>query len=163
MKNDNSFYFIISSKSSGKGRAGFSLLEILIGLALLALICGVVATNVFQRLHEGRVQTATIQMQNLSSALKDFRRHCGFYPTTEQGLMSLLQKPTVGRECSRYQPGGYLGDTNEIPLDPWDNDYYYEADVRTFNITSFGEDLQPGGEGNDADVSLNKASNQEEF
>lgn len=132
-------------------KSGFSLLEILIGLTLLALIGGVVATNVFDRLYEGQVKTAKIQMQAFSGALKDYRRHCGAYPTTEQTLNALVEKPTTGRECKRYQPGGYL---EEVALDPWDNEYYYESDGRTFNIISLGNDGDEGGEGEAADISL---------
>jgi general secretion pathway protein G len=136
-------------------QAGFSLLEILIAITLMALIGGLVVTKVFDSLHEGRVNTAVVQMQSFAAALNDFRRHCGRYPTTEQTLDALLNKP-AGLECNRYNPNGYI-EAESIPLDPWEGDYAYESDGKTFNIISYGNDRLPGGEGEDTDIPLNKA------
>lgn len=133
-------------------QAGMSLIEILIALTLLGLAGTFVAGKVFDQLQEGKIQTAKIQIKSLSDRLKEFRRDCNFFPTTEQGLDALLQKPTGARECKRYSPTGYI-DGERIPVDPWDAEYLYESDGKTFTITSLGADNAEGGEGVDADIS----------
>ena len=140
---------------------GLTLTEILIALTLLGLASTFIVGRVIDSLNEGQIQAARIQIAALSDRLKEFKRHCGFYPTTEQGLEALLSKPTSGRECKRYNPGGYLEDGEDIPLDPWDHYYEYESDGRTFDIISLGRDSQEGGEGFDADVSLRQKRLQE--
>ncbi len=136
-----------------KSQAGFSILEILIGLTLIGFAGTFVATKVYDRLQEGKVQTAKIQINKLGEALRDFRRHCGFYPTSDQGMDALIQKPS-GRECKRYAPGGYLS-KNNVPQDPWDTEYFYESDGKTYTIISYGNDQIEGGEGFDADINSN--------
>lgn len=137
-----------------KGQRGFSLIEILIALTLLGIAGAFVAGKVFDQLYEGEVKSTRIQMQNLEARLKEFRRKCGFYPTTEQGLEALVTKPTGGaRECRDYPPNGFIDDA-QVPKDPWNNDFVYESDGKTVNIISYGPDGQPGGEGNDVDIYL---------
>ncbi len=132
-----------------RSQSGFSLIEILVGLTLLAIAGTFVAGKIFDQLHEGKVSSTKIQMNNLADRLKEFRRHCGQYPTTEQTLEALVSRPTTGRECPRYAPNGYL---DAVPKDPWDNDYYYESDGKNFNIISYGNDGAEGGDGEDADI-----------
>jgi general secretion pathway protein G len=134
-----------------KSEQGMSLIEILIALTLLALAGTFVGGRVFENLQEGKVQTAKIQMKSLADRLKEFRRDCNTYPTTDQGFDALIEKPTGGRECKRYAPGGYI-EGGKIPLDPWDNEYIYESDGKTFTIISLGADNAEGGEGVDADI-----------
>lgn len=134
-----------------KSQQGLSLIEILIALTLLALAGTFVGGRVFENLQEGKVQTAKIQIKSLSERLKEFRRDCNYLPDTTQGLDALIEKPTGGRECKRYAPGGYI-DGGKIPLDPWDAEYIYESDGKTFTITSYGADNAEGGEGVDADI-----------
>ena len=139
---------------------GFSLIEILISLTLLGLAAAFVTGRVMDSLAEGKIQAARIQMAALSDRLKEFKRHCNFYPNSSQGLEALISKPLSGRECKRYRKGGYLEDGAEIPLDPWDSEYFYESDGRTFNITSLGQDGLEGGEEFDEDVSLKTNQSQ---
>lgn len=132
---------------------GFSLIEILISLALLAMAGTFVGGKIYQSYQEGLTNSAKIQMSNLADRLKEYRRHCHSYPTTEQGLEALVTKPSGGRECKRYAPGGYI-EGGEVPRDPWDSDFMYESDGKTFNIWSLGADGMEGGEEGDADVYL---------
>jgi general secretion pathway protein G len=141
----NNFRSIIASQK------GMSLIEILIALTLLGLAGTFVAGKVTESLAEGQVQTAKIQIRSISERLKEFRRDCNFIPTTDQGLDALVEKPTGGRECKRYAPGGYI-DGGKVPLDPWDGEYIYESDGKTFTILSYGADNAEGGEGADADI-----------
>lgn len=134
-----------------KSQAGMSLIEILIALTLLALAGTFVGGKVFEQLQEGKVQSAKIQIKSLSERLKEFRRDCNFLPTTDQGLEALIDKPTGGRECKRYAPGGYI-EGGKVPQDPWDNEFIYESDGKTFSIISLGADNAEGGEGSDADI-----------
>lgn len=147
----NNFRQLLSRKTN----KGMSLVEILVALTLLAIAGTFVAGKVFEQLHEGRVKSTKIQMQGLADRLKEFRRHCGFYPTSDQGLDALINKPSGGRECKRYQPGGYI-EGDQVPLDPWDNEFIYVSDGKKFNIVSFGNDGLEGGEGEDADIPLNE-------
>ncbi len=142
------------AKQTLSSEQGFSLIEILIALTLLATASTFVAGKMFQSHHEGMVSSAKIQMQSLSERLKEFRRHCNSFPTGEQGLEALVSKPSGGKECKRYAPEGYID--GELPLDPWDNDFIYESNGKTFNISSYGADMEEGGEGNDADIFLKK-------
>lgn len=134
-----------------RSQSGMSLIEILIALTLLGLAGTFVAGKVTESLAEGQVQTAKIQIRSLGERLKEFRRDCNFIPTTDQGLDALVEKPTGGRECKRYAPGGYI-DGGKVPKDPWDGEYVYESDGKTFTITSLGADNAEGGEGTDADI-----------
>ena len=136
-----------------KNQSGMTLIEILIALTLISLMGTFIAGKVFDQLHEGRVKSAKIQMRGFASQLKEFRRKCGFYPTSEQGLEALVSKPSGGRECRNYPPEGFI-DGDEIPLDPWDNDYVYTSDGKKFNITSLGNDGVEGGEDQDADIPM---------
>lgn len=136
-----------------KNQKGFSLIEILIALTLLAVAGTFVVGKFFENLHEGQVNSTKIQMSNLDARLKEFRRKCSFYPTTEQGLEALVTKPTGGRECKDYPANGFI-EGEQVPKDPWDNDFLYESDGKTVNIYSYGPDGEAGGEGNDADIYL---------
>lgn len=136
-----------------QNQKGFSLIEILIALTLLAVAGTFVVGKFMDSLNEGQIKSTKIQMSNLDARLKDFRRKCGFYPTAEQGLEALVTKPSGGRECKDYPQNGFIeGET--IPKDPWENDFIYESDGKTFNISSYGQDGEPGGEGGDADIFL---------
>ena len=136
-----------------KNQNGFTLIEILIALTLIALAGTFVAGKFFDNLHEGQANSARIQMSNLDGRLKEFRRKCGFFPTTEQGLEALVSKPTGGRECKDYPQNGFVED-NQVPKDPWEHDFIYESDGKTFNIYSYGSDGEAGGTGTDADIYL---------
>ncbi|MBT3983346.1 MAG: type II secretion system major pseudopilin GspG [Bacteriovoracaceae bacterium] len=147
MKNDTKLM-----KQILKSQQGFSLIEILIGLSLLAIAGTFVVGKIFDQLSEGKVSAARIQINSLKDRLNEFRRHCNYYPTTEQKLDALVEKPTTGKECKRYAPNGYI-DGGEIPLDPWDNEYDYKSDGKKYTIVSFGEDGVEGGDGFDTDIS----------
>ncbi len=126
---------------------GFSLVEILIALTLLGIAGTFVATKIFEQLTEGQIQSTKIQMSNFKNILADYRRKCGLYPTTEQGLDALIQKPEGGRECKNYPDGGFMGDgAANIPADPWDEPYTYESNGKTFSIVSYGPDREPDTE-----------------
>ena len=77
-----------------RGNAGFSLIEILVALTLLGIAGTFVASRVYDQLRRGQIQAAEIQMNNFKGILGDFRRKCGRYPTTEQGLEALVKAPT---------------------------------------------------------------------
>ena len=132
-------------KSLLKNQKGMTLIEILIVISLIAVIGGMIGGNLFSALDEGKKDSARIQMKNFAGVLGQYRRHCNSYPTSEQGLDALVSKPSGGRECKRYQPGGYLQD-GTLPLDPWDGEYVYESDGRKFTIISAGPDQTLGTE-----------------
>jgi general secretion pathway protein G len=125
--------------------SGFSLIEILVALTLLGIAGTFVAGKIFEQLEEGQKKSAKIQMQSLDGRLGDFRRHCGFYPTTDQGLDALINKPGGGRDCKNYAEGGYIKD-GILPQDPWDEDYYYDSNGKVYNIHSSGPDQEEGTE-----------------
>ncbi len=132
---------------------GMSLVEILIALTLMGIAGTFVAGKVYERLEDGQIQSAKIQMKSLADRVKEFRRDCAYYPTSDQGLEALIDKPTGGRECKKYASGGYI-DGGKIPKDPWDYDFIYESDGKTFDIKTLGADNAEGGERADADISL---------
>lgn len=134
-------------------QAGMSIIEILIALTLLGLAGTFVVGQVYENLKEGEVKSAKIQIKSLGDRLKEFRRDCGFYPTSDQGLEALITKPDGGlRECKRYAPNGYI-DGGKVPQDPWGADFIYESDGKAYTIISYGNDNAEGGEGSDADIS----------
>jgi general secretion pathway protein G len=97
---------------------------------------------------------ARLDIKTLESALKLFKLDAGFYPSTEQGLRSIVEQPTTGRVPNKYREGGYL-EKGVVPKDPWGNEYLYLAPGvhnKDFDLWSYGGDGEEGGEGEDADV-----------
>lgn len=142
--------FKSEAKTILKSQKGMSLIEILIAITLLAIAGTFVTTNVIDRLTEGEIQSAQIQIRNLGGVLKDYKRKCRAFPTTEQGLDALVSKPTSGRECKNYPANAFL---EKVPVDSWDTEFEYISDGRTYEIISYGADGIEGGEGADADIS----------
>mgnify|MGYP003685363895 CR=1 FL=1 len=135
-----------------KSQRGMSLIEILIAITLLGVVGTLVVSNVIDSLREGETNSTKIQIKSLGKILIDYKRKCGVYPTNDQGLDALVQKPTSGKECKRYPPNGFIQD-GKIPEDPWGNEFIYESDGRKYSILSLGVDGIEGGEGWDADIS----------
>lgn len=133
---------------------GMTLIEIMVVITILGLIATVVTVNVLDRLDEAKVSTAKTQIKSLEEALDQYRRDNGVYPSTEQGLQALIEKPTIGRIPKRYPSKGYIkGD--KVPNDPWDCEYkYYSPGIQghEYEIYSLGRDCQEGGEDTDADI-----------
>lgn len=134
---------------------GFSLIEILLALTLLGLTTTFIVTSLYSDYEKGQISATKIQINSFASRLKEYKRKCGLYPSTEQGLEALLSKPTTGRECRNYPPEGFI-EAEEIHKDPWDEDFYYKSNGRTFNIWSYGPDQEEGGEERDADIFYKK-------
>lgn len=135
------------------GEAGLTLVEIMVVVAIIGLIATVVTVNIMDRLDTARVETAKTQIKALEGALDSYRRDNGYYPSTEQGLKALVEKPSVGRIPKTYPKNGYL--KGKVPKDPFDCDYiYYSPGIygHEYEMISLGRDCQEGGEDVDADV-----------
>lgn len=135
-----------------RNERGFTLTEMLIVIALIALVGSIVTTQVASKFNRAKIDSTKIQMKQMGTILDDFRRECGFYPTEDQGLDALVKKPTTGRECKNYDPEGYIKG-GKVPKDSWNTDFVYTTDGNTYELKSLGNDSQEGGEGNNADIS----------
>ncbi|OWY37590.1 type II secretion system protein GspG [Xenophilus sp. AP218F] len=130
---------------------GFTLIEIMVVIVILGVLAALVVPKVMSRPDEARIVAAKQDIGAISQALKLYRLDNGRYPSSEQGLQALVQKPASAPEPKNWKPGGYL---ERLPKDPWGNPYQY-ANPGThgeIDIWSFGADGEPGGEGNDADI-----------
>jgi general secretion pathway protein G len=137
--------------SSLDQESGFTLTEMLIVIALIAMVGTFVVSNLTSKFTKAKVDSTKIQIKQLGVILDDFKRECGFYPTTDQGLEALIRKPSGGRDCRNYNPDGYIAD-RKIPKDGFGNDFLYESDGNNYKITSLGNDNAQGGAGNDSDI-----------
>ncbi|MGM0434781.1 MAG: type II secretion system major pseudopilin GspG [Pseudomonadota bacterium] len=139
-------------KHANRGR-GFTLIEIMVVMVILGLLVALVAPNIMGRGDEARVTAAEAQLRNISSALDLYRLDNSQYPSTEQGLDALVEKPSGSPEPSNWNPEGYM---NAIPKDPWGNEYQYvqPGSEGPYDLYSFGADGREGGEGVNADISV---------
>lgn len=127
---------------------GFTLIEVMVVVVILAILAGVVGANVFGSLSSSKIKTTKIQLENVKGALQTYYLDNNKYPTTGQGLDALI---TPVADAKNFQDGGYL-DGSEYPLDSWDNELQYISDGRSFELFSLGADGMEGGEGDDADI-----------
>lgn len=132
-------------------QAGFSLIEILVVLVILGLLVSIVAPNVLNRADDARVQKASADFKSIATALKIYRLDNYVYPSSEQGLAALVEKPSLPPEPRNWKQQGYL---DEAPLDPWGRSYLYlsPGEHGAFDLYSYGADGVPGGEGQNLDL-----------
>lgn len=128
---------------------GFTLLELLVVIVIIGLLAAYVGPKYFAQLGKSEVTIARAQIEGLEKALDTYRLDVGRYPTSEEGLTALLIKPTGAAEKWN---GPYL--SKAVPLDPWGHPYVYRSPGkdRPFDVISYGKDGQPGGTGENADL-----------
>lgn len=131
--------------------AGLTLIEMIIVLAIIALVAALIVPNVIGRPDQARVTVARADMNAIGAALRLYRLDNGDYPTTAQGLAALVTRPTIEPVPAAWAPGGYLA---QAPADPWGRAYRYRSPgpTQAYELTSFGRDGRPGGDGIDADL-----------
>jgi general secretion pathway protein G len=130
---------------------GFTLIEIMVVVVILGILAAFVVPKLLDRPDEARLTKAVADIKGLEQSLGLFKLDNGFYPSTEQGLQALVSKPDIGRIPSKFPDGGYL---KKVPADPWGTPYaYLSPGVHgDFDLTSYGADGEPGGEGKNADI-----------
>ncbi len=131
-----------------RGERGFTLIELLIVLVILSLLAALVGPALVERLKPAKRTAARAQIEEFASALDNFYVDVGRYPTTEEGLSALVDKP----ESVKIWKGPYL--KKSVPGDPWGNPYIYRSPGQKsgYDIISYGADGKEGGEGENADV-----------
>ncbi len=134
-----------------KGMSGFTLIEIMIVVIILGILASIVVPRLTGRTEQARITKAKVDIKNIESALELFKLDNGFYPSTEQGIDALIEKPSVGRIPQNWRDGGYL---TKLPIDPWGNEYIYlsPGEHGDYDLYTFGADNQEGGEDADADI-----------
>ena len=134
---------------SRAGSAGFTLVELLVVLAILTLLAGIVGPRVLGQLGGAKSKTAAVQIADIDKALELFKLDVGRFPTTEEGLEALTKRPPT---VSSGWAGPYL--KGALPTDPWARPYRYQGPGPdgAIEILSLGADGAPGGEGENADI-----------
>ena len=130
---------------------GFTLIEIMVVVVIMVILASLVVPKLIARTGESKVAAAKVDIATVMQALKLYRLDNQRYPTTEQGLQALIEKPTTGPAANGWKAGGYL---EKMPKDPWGNPYQFlSPGVKgEVDIISLGADGQPGGSGDDADI-----------
>lgn len=134
-----------------KRKNGFTLLELMVVMTILAFLAMMALPKFMNRVDESKVTAAKVSIQGLETALHLFYLDNGVYPTTEQGLKALVEKPG---DAKNWREGGYL-EKGTVPKDPWGNEYIYRSpgeNNREYEILSLGRDGKEGGTGIDADI-----------
>ncbi len=128
---------------------GFTLIELMVVLVIIGVLAALIVPNVLDRADDARVTAARTDITNIMQALKLYRLDNQRYPTGEQGLQSLINKPTSGPVPNNWKL--YL---EKLPNDPWGRPYQYlNPGIKgEIDVMSFGADGQSGGEGKDADI-----------
>jgi general secretion pathway protein G len=132
---------------------GFTLIELMVVIIILGILAMYVAPKIMSRPGEARQVKARLDIQNLENALKLYKLDNGIYPTTEQGLLALVEQPETGTIPKKWKSGGYL-EKGRVPKDPWGNEFVYLSPglKGDFDIISYGLDGVPGGEEENKDV-----------
>lgn len=133
------------------GQRGFTLIEVMVVVVILGILAAVIVPKIMDNPDKARIVKARSDVQALKSALDLYKLDNFNYPSTNQGLQALVQKPSGSPEARNWKQGGYL---DKLPRDPWGNEYQYlNPGVHTeVDIYSLGADSRPGGEGVNADI-----------
>lgn len=141
-------------KKTARGQAGFTLLEILAVLVLLAFIMAMVTPEITKRFQEGQIRATRAQIEATVSALQSYQMSTGMYPTTEQGLRALFEKPTIPPIPERWN--GPYTNKKSVPKDAWGNELHYVCpgvhNPDSFDLFSLGRDNTEGGTGINEDI-----------
>ena len=140
---------VVKHKHAFKSRfGGFTLLELLVVMVIIGLLAGYVAPKYFSQIGKAEVKTARAQLDALGKALDQYRLDTGHYPTSEQGLAALNARPANEPKWE----GPYL--KKAAPQDPWGKAYFYKqpGEHGEYDLLSYGKDGQPGGSGENADI-----------
>jgi len=135
-------------KKSFAATAGFTLLELLVVMVIIGLLAGFVAPKFFAQIGKSETKTARAQIDSLEKALDQYRLDLGRYPTNEQGLAALTERPAGETKWA----GPYL--KKQVPPDPWARPYVYKfpGEHGEYDLFSYGKDGQPGGTGEAEDI-----------
>lgn len=137
-----------------KSEQGYTLLEVVAVLTLMAALLTLVTPNIIKELKKGQIKAARAQVQSFKNVLNSYYMDNSCYPTTEQGLKALIEKPTIPPVPESWN-GPYLEDKN-IPRDPWGEELRYLCpgvhNPDKYDLYSLGSDKKEGGEGSDADI-----------
>ena len=134
-----------------KRQSGFSLLEIMVVVVIIGILVATIAPNLFGETDRARLTRLKVDITALEDALERYKMENFNYPTTDQGLQSLVTRPNLPPEPKRYKPGGYV---KRLQKDPWGNDYQYISPGSSgpYDLYSLGADGEVGGEGMNADI-----------
>ena len=132
---------------------GFTLIELMVVVIILGILAMYIGPKLLGRTEEAKITQARVQMEGLETALKLYKMDNSVYPTTEQGLVALVEKPETNPVPKKWRKGGYL-EKNIVPKDPWGNEYIYISPGvhGDYDIISYGADGVPGGEDEAKDV-----------
>lgn len=135
----------------GRLQRGFTLVEIMVVVVIIGILGALVVPKLMGRTGESRITAAKVDIATMMQALKLYKLDNQRYPTTEQGLQALIEKPSAGPTANGWKSGGYV---EKLPKDPWGNPYQFlspgvKGEVDLF---SYGADGLPGGTGDDADI-----------
>ncbi|MEO5333895.1 MAG: type II secretion system major pseudopilin GspG [Magnetococcus sp. YQC-5] len=141
-------YYSFPTKS---GSGGFTLIEIMVVVVILGILATLIIPKIMSRPDEARHTKAVLDIQSIGQALDLYRLDNNQYPSTEQGLQSLVTKPSIEPVPRRWRQDGYLA---KLPVDPWGNPSVYLSPGLhgNYDLISLGADGMPGGEGKGADI-----------
>ena len=131
---------------------GFSFIEVIVSLAIILVLSAAAGFSAVKYIERARVTACMTQIDSFRMALQAYYIDCGVFPTKEQGLSALWEKPHIHPVPERWD-GPYTD--SEIPDDPWGNPFVYESPGKNnlpYSIVSFGADGMEGGEGNAKDI-----------
>lgn len=129
---------------------GFTLIEIMMVVIIIGILLAVVVPNVIGVDDRARIEAEKASLRGIAQALELYKLDNRRYPSTEQGLEALVSAPSGFPEAKNWGPDPYL---RKVPLDQWDNEYFYLSEGRSFELKSLGADGEEGGEETDADIS----------